>query len=205
MNLAAIFTALLLVMPGPMGRDAARRVSGSEWPQAASTPEKSPAEPAVDPAKVDEKPAEAKQEEETPPQKKAEESSSQGAPSSASATVRKRHSRTRKPAPPTGDGEPRKIVIHRGGVSEPVTQILPGISQEEADRQRASAEQLLAAAESSLRELATRSLNMRKQQTVVQIRQYVDVARSALKESDTQRAHTLALKAYLLSDDLVKH
>jgi hypothetical protein len=40
---------------------------------------------------------------------------------------------------------------------------------------------------------------------VVQIRQYMDVARSALNESDTQRAHTLALKAYLLSDDLVKH
>jgi hypothetical protein len=39
----------------------------------------------------------------------------------------------------------------------------------------------------------------------VQIRHYIDGARSALKESDTQRAHTLALKAYLLSDDLVKH
>ena len=107
--------------------------------------------------------------------------------------------------PLTADGEPRKIVIHRGGVGEPVTQILPGISQEEADRQRESAEQLLAAAESSLKELATRSLNVQQQETVVQVRQYVGVARSALKESDTQRAHTLALKAYLLSDDLVKH
>jgi hypothetical protein len=30
-------------------------------------------------------------------------------------------------------------------------------------------------------------------------------ARSALKDGDTQRAHTLASKAQLLSDDLAKH
>jgi hypothetical protein len=48
-------------------------------------------------------------------------------------------------------------------------------------------------------------LNQNQQGLVVQIRQYVDGARSALKESDIQRAHTLAQKAYLLSDDLAKH
>ena len=79
------------------------------------------------------------------------------------------------------------------------------MTEEEAARQRENAEQLLMAAESSLEQLAARSLSMNRQQIVVQIRQYIGVARSALKESDTQRAHTLALKEYLLSDDLLKH
>ena len=48
-------------------------------------------------------------------------------------------------------------------------------------------------------------LTPKRQEIVVQIRQYLDGARSALKDGDTQRAHTLALKAYLLTDDLLKH
>jgi hypothetical protein len=76
---------------------------------------------------------------------------------------------------------------------------------EEAAHQRESAGQLLASTESNLKQLAARTLNPNQQEMIVQIRHYMDGARSALKESDTQRAHTLAQKAYLLSDDLVKH
>ena len=110
----------------------------------------------------------------------------------------------KKPRPLAAENEPRKIVIHRGGTSEPVAQILPGMTLEEANRQRESSEQLLAAAETSLRQLAYRPIDTKKQDTIVQIRQYMDAARAALKDSDPQRAHTLAQKAYLLSDDLVK-
>jgi len=39
---------------------------------------------------------------------------------------------------------------------------------------------------------------------VGQIRNYMDHARLALKEGDLRRANTLAEKAHLLSDDLVK-
>lgn len=204
---AAILVAVLLAAPMLPGRDVARRVSWSEPAQAASTQEENPQPPAVDPARTggDEKPSAGKVEELPPPDKKAEESSPQKAPEKPRVNVSKRGVRSKRHAPPPADGEPRKIVVHRGGVREPVTQILPGISQEEADRQRESAEQLLAAADSSLKELGIRSLGVRRQQTVAQIRQYVDLARAALKESDTQRAHTLAMKAYLLSDDLVKH
>src|SRR5262249_13226214 len=112
--------------------------------------------------------------------------------------------RGKKAFQPPADGEPRKIVIHRGGAREPVTQILPGISEDEATRQRESAEQLLVATNNALKELEVRTLNANQHDTVVQIRQYIDVAHSALRESDLQRAHTLALKAYLLSDDLLK-
>jgi len=40
---------------------------------------------------------------------------------------------------------------------------------------------------------------------VGQIRNYMVGARSALQEGDLWRANTLAQKAHLLADDLVKH
>ena len=86
-----------------------------------------------------------------------------------------------------------------------MAQIVPGMPLEEAQRQRQQSEDLLAAAESDLKTLASRNLNSSQQETVSQIRHYMDVAREALKDGDIQRAHTLAQKAELLSNDLVKH
>ena len=40
---------------------------------------------------------------------------------------------------------------------------------------------------------------------VAQIKDYMAQSRKATKDSDTVRAHNLALKARLLSDELVKH
>jgi hypothetical protein len=79
------------------------------------------------------------------------------------------------------------------------------MTQEQASHQRENAEQLLASTETNLQQLAGRSLNSSQQETVGQIRNYMTGARSALKDGDTQRAHTLASKAQLLSDDLAKH
>jgi hypothetical protein len=204
MCLTAIFAAVLLapLSPALNCRDAACRVSGSESAQAAAgnpqlpEPDQAPAEPRQSESNPDQK----------PPAKEAGKPSPEKPPSSRSAGgVRKRRSRAHKPGTVTPDGEPRKVVVHRGGASEPIAQILPGITLEEASHQRENSEQLLASAESNLKQLAARTLNPNKQEMFVQIRHYMDGARSALKESDTQRAHTLALKAYLLSDDLVKH
>jgi hypothetical protein len=204
MCLTAIFAAVLLapLSPALNCRDAACRVSGSKSAQVAagnpqlSEPDQGPTEPRQSESNPDQK----------PPAKEAGKPSPEKPPSSRSAAGgRKRRSRAHKPGTATPDGEPRKVVVHRGGASEPIAQILPGITLEEASHQRENAEQLLASAESNLKQLAARTLNPNKQEMFVQIRHYMDGARSALKESDTQRAHTLALKAYLLSDDLVKH
>ena len=122
------------------------------------------------------------------------------------APAHKRRSRGSKPADvPAAEGETRKVEIRRGGVSEPVTQIIPGMSLEDSNRQRQEAEDLLTAAASDLKNLASRSLNSNQQEVVSQIRHYMDVARSALSDGDIQRAHRLAQKAQLLSDDLMKH
>jgi hypothetical protein len=119
---------------------------------------------------------------------------------SASGT-RKRRQRT-APAP---DGAPRKIVVREGGASEPAAQIVPGMTPAEATRQRQNAERLLGATGDQLKQLAGRPLDPQRQETVEQIRNYMEGARSALKEGDVQRASTLAEKAHLLAEDLVTH
>jgi hypothetical protein len=111
----------------------------------------------------------------------------------------------RQRAAPAPDGTPRKIVVREGGAKEPAAQIVPGMTPAEATRQRRNAEQLLGSTDNLLKQLAGRTLDARQQETVGQIRNYMDGARSALKEGDTRRASTLAQKAHLLSEDLVKH
>jgi hypothetical protein len=118
----------------------------------------------------------------------------------------KRHrQRKRNTDDPTPAAEPRKIVVREGGAIEPPARIVPGLAPQEAGQQRQHAVELLSSTEENLKRLAARTLDSRQQETVAQIHNYVDGARSALKDGDTQRAHTLALKAHLLADDLVKH
>ena len=105
---------------------------------------------------------------------------------------------------PTHNGEPRKVVVREGGTTEPKVQLVPGLTQEQARRQRQNAEQLLTSAENNLYLLAGRTLSQNQQDTAVQVRNYMAGARSALKQGDPQRARNLAFKAQLLSDDLAK-
>jgi hypothetical protein len=112
----------------------------------------------------------------------------------------KRHKR---PGPPPADG-PKKVVVRQGGASEPAAQISPGLTPAEAVRERQNVERLLGAADDQLQMLSGRPLDEKRQETVVQVRNYLVQARSALKEGDLRRANTLAQKAHLLSDDLVK-
>lgn len=95
--------------------------------------------------------------------------------------------------------------MREGGASEPTAQIVTGMSADEANRQRQESEKWLTSAEENLNRLDGRTLDAQQQETVSQIHNYVGGARSALKEGDISRGHTLALKASLLAEDLVKH
>jgi hypothetical protein len=113
----------------------------------------------------------------------------------------------RKHSPPAlaPDGAPRKIVVREGGANEPAAQIAPGMTPAEAARERQNAEQWLASADGQLKQLAGRTPDPRQRETVAQIRNYMEGARSALKDGDVRRANTLAEKAHLLAEDLIKH
>ncbi len=157
--------------------------TGSATPQAQPT-EKPPPDASIQDAPVKEK---------------APAGSSATAP--APGTVKKR----RKRAAPPPDGAPRKIVVREGGAREPAAQIAPGLTPAEQAHQRQSAERLLSSTDDQLSQLTLRTLNARQQETVDQIHNYMGGARSALKDGDLRRASTLAEKAHMLSDDLLKH
>jgi hypothetical protein len=119
------------------------------------------------------------------------------------ATGRKSSSRRKHQAKTPGE-EPQKKVIHRGSTVEPTTQLSPGITEEQAARQRENTNKLLASTDASLQKLSGRQLTRDEQDTVAQIRRFMQQVKTADAAGDLQRAYKLAVKARLLSDALAK-
>jgi hypothetical protein len=107
------------------------------------------------------------------------------------------------PAPaPTQTG---KLVIQEAGAPNAQGQLAAGTGLEESSpRSKQTTEQLLQSAQANLNSI-NRPLSPEEQAMVAQIKDYMAQSRKATKDSDTVRAHNLALKARLLSDELVKH
>jgi len=119
--------------------------------------------------------------------------------------VAKGNARHRKHIAQAPNNGPRRVVVREGGANEPAAQIIPDLTPAEAARQRQNTEHWLGSTGDQLKQLAGRTLNGQQQQTLEQIRNYMGGAQSALLEGDVQRASTLAEKAHLLIEDLVKH
>jgi hypothetical protein len=64
--------------------------------------------------------------------------------------------------------------------------------------------QLTAATEENLKKIAGRQLNPSQQEMMSQIKQFMEQSKTAVATGDLERGHNLALKAHLLSDELVK-
>jgi hypothetical protein len=103
-----------------------------------------------------------------------------------------------KPCPPS------KVVIKNGGSNEPVVALKGNTSEEQAAQQRFTTEQLTAATEENLKKIAGRALKPGEQEVVTQIKQFMAQAKSAVAAGDLARGRNLAVKARLLSDELVK-
>jgi hypothetical protein len=104
---------------------------------------------------------------------------------------------TPKPCPP-----PKKVV-RNGGSDEPSIQLVGGETSEQTAHQ-SSTDKLTAATEENLKKVAGRQLSPGQQEMVSQIKQFMDQSKTALAAGDLERGHNLALKAHLLSDELVK-
>jgi hypothetical protein len=120
----------------------------------------------------------------------------------AKAPVEKR--RRRKSAVSNPTATPEKKVVRNGGTAAPAAQLAPSISPEQASNQRQNTSQLLAAADANLKQISSRPTKSSQQDSLSQIRKYMEQARAAEQAGDVQRAHNLASKALLLSDDLAK-
>lgn len=101
------------------------------------------------------------------------------------------------PCPP-----PKKVVRH-GGSEEPEVKITGGTTAEQTQQQR-STEQLRVATEENLKKAEGRQLTLSQLEMKNQITQFMEQSKTAAVAGDLDRAHSLAMKAQLLSEELVK-
>ncbi|HXX28548.1 MAG TPA: hypothetical protein VEI99_08770 [Terriglobales bacterium] len=100
-------------------------------------------------------------------------------------------------------GEPTKTVVRNGGTSDAKVAISPGMSDQQASQKLENTNQLLSSTDANLKQIAPRQLNASQQDTVKQIKSFVDQAKVAASKGDVERAYNLASKANMLSADLV--
>jgi hypothetical protein len=127
-----------------------------------------------------------------------------GTAGSTSATPGTAHSATPTTANAKNPCPPPKVVVKDGGSDEPTIELTRGTSEQQASQQRYTTEQLRTATEENLKKLSGRQLTASQQEMVTQIKQFMDQAKSAVADEDLERGHSLAMKAHLLSEELIK-
>lgn len=112
---------------------------------------------------------------------------------------------SRKPAPPPPAPEkPSRVVVDQGGAKPSGgPQLSANLPPDAAIHQKLNTAQLLEATEYNLKSIS-RPLSADEQAMVQHIRSYMQQSREATKDGDVERAYNLAMKAHLLSDELVK-
>jgi hypothetical protein len=214
MTLAAIL-GLCALFASPSGKPTIQ--SAMLWQE--TQPQQPPSQPGSAPAQQT-TPEQAKPEPQTTPeqQTKPEQSTapdSTQAPENAQPTAvpekpdcaaskgKKRNSK-RKAAAQDATG-PKKKVVRNGSTADPVVQLAPSVTDQQASQQRQNTAQLLAATDANLTKISARQLSSSQQDMVNQIRSYVQQAKAAETTGDLQRARNLAFKAQLLSDEVLRH
>ncbi|MGD1023950.1 MAG: hypothetical protein ABR880_14285 [Candidatus Sulfotelmatobacter sp.] len=100
--------------------------------------------------------------------------------------------------------QPPIVVIKNGGSKEPTVQLKGDATAEQASQERSTTEQLTAATEENLKKIAERQLSSSQQDVVNQIKDFLEQAKKAIAAGDLERGRNLAMKARLLSDELLK-
>jgi len=171
----------------PTGQTQSPQAPPTEAPQPQAPPDQGTQVP------PQEKPAP----QETPPAAASKETS----PSAKPKPIRKK----RKPVAKSQTGvQGGKVVVRNGGVSDHPSQIAPGMSDQQAQHQRETVNQLLATTDVNLKKISGRQLTPAQQSMLGQINTYVRQSKAASDTGDVSRAHTLAFKAHLLSDELAR-
>lgn len=98
---------------------------------------------------------------------------------------------------------PPKIIVRQGGTAEPSIQLAGG-GGDQAASQRDTANRMLGATEQNLKKIAGLQLSEDQQGMVTQVRQFMEQSKTAANAGDLERARTLAWKAQLLSEELIK-
>jgi hypothetical protein len=165
-------------------------------PEPAPAPAPTPAEPQPAPPAPEPPPEKTETSAEKPKPKKPspkKPAATQGQPQNQAAA-------TPTPAPP----KTSKLIIQEGSAPDSPGQLAAGVGLDDSSSHaKQTTEQLLQSAQANLNSI-NRPLSPEEQAMVAQIKDYMAQSRKAAADSDTVRAHNLALKAHLLSDELVK-
>lgn len=141
-------------------------------------------------------------------------SSPVASPASPSTQTGSQPSQTEKTATPSSahkkkkrrkpTSNPGKVVVRNGSTPEPSVQFSTTATPEQETHERQSTAGLLATTQANLQKLSGRQLSSSQQDTLTEIRGYMKQAKAAEDAGDLQSAQNLALKAQLLSSELVR-
>jgi len=189
MLLSSIISPSLHAAPQEQGPE--QKTPSPEQPPASAQPQAEPASPSQQTPP-----------QEVPPAAKPPDTSN---PTPSDTPGRPRLSRKKKARKkPTAASQSGRVVVRNGGARDNSAQISPAINDEQARHQRENTSQLLATTDANLKKVAGHQLTPAQQSTLDQIHAYVRQAKAASDSGDLPRAHTLAYKAHLLSDELAK-
>lgn len=99
---------------------------------------------------------------------------------------------------------PSKVIVKQGGSSEPSIQLAGGAGGKQTSQEKDTAKEMLGTTETNLKQIAGKQLSSAQQDMVTQIRQFIEQSKAAVADGDLDRARTLAWKAQVLSQELVK-
>lgn len=116
--------------------------------------------------------------------------------------ARKRRTTKKSSAKNDDKSSQDKIVVRNGGAKDSSSQLSPGMTSEQALHSRENTAQLLATTDANLKAVSGHQLSTAQQSMLDQIHAYVRQSKAASASGDLTRAHTLAYKAHLLSDNL---
>jgi hypothetical protein len=120
------------------------------------------------------------------------------AKSNDSADASTRNSAAVRPCPP------KKVIVRQGSTSDPSIEVVGGAEGRQASDERNTAIQMLETTEANLKKMEGTHLDSNKQAMIKQVRDFMDQSKAATSSGDLDQGRTLAWKAQLLSEELLR-
>lgn len=124
-------------------------------------------------------------------------------PTTPTPTPPRRVTKKTTPAKPA-QKPPTRVIVEDDEPVKTAPPLSASVSGSATSQQRRATEHLIQAAEINLKEL-NRTLTPEEETFVRRVRSFITQSRAASEQGDLERAYNLALKAQLLSDELLKH
>jgi hypothetical protein len=99
---------------------------------------------------------------------------------------------------------PTKVIVRQGSTTEPSIQVVGGAEGSQASDERNNAIQMLETTEANLKKIEGTQLDSNQQDMIKQVHQFMDQSKAASSSGDLDQARTLAWKAQMLSEELLK-